>query len=397
MNYCFPRMFLNFFFAACLAGCSQTRTLPLSDTAIGQEEVSLSKPLGNVELVIAESAPEHSQQLSINVQNFTSTEKNAKETSKFGQWVFEEITKKETRFLPHLLSNVLETSNNWGAVRVLPDRDPTFDITVNGEIIRSNGSRLELKVQATDSTNRVWFENYYTDQAAVSDYPNSARFTFGNRFDGANYEDPFTDLYSQIANDILQARDLLTRAERNEIIQVTQLTYATDVAPETFEGSLISGADGRLAPARFPANNDPTFARVRDMQYRHELFVDTVDEYYETLYKDIQPAYVLWRKYSLDEIEEEKQRNADGDRPSASYGNSRSFLALSQRYDRFKWSKIYEHEFTELAQGFNQELAPAMLELNTQVYGLTGTMEQQYRAWRGTLRELYELQLQSNL
>ena len=89
-------MFLNFFFAACLAGCSQTRTLPLSDTAIGQEEASLSKPLGNVELVIAESAPEHSQQLSINVQNFTSTEKNAKETSKFGQWVFEEITKTDT-------------------------------------------------------------------------------------------------------------------------------------------------------------------------------------------------------------------------------------------------------------------------------------------------------------
>ena len=397
MSYCRTRILLSLFFAACLAGCNQTRTLPLSDTAFGQEEASLSEPVGDVELVIAESAPERSQQLSINVQNFTFVEKNAKETSKFGQWVFEEITQKETRFLPHLLSNVLETSNNWGAVRVLPDRDPTFDITVNGEIIRSNGRRLELRVQATDSTNRVWFENYYIDQAAVSDYPSSTRFTFGNRFDGASYEDPFTDLYSQIANDILQARDLLTQAERNEITQVTQLIYATDVAPETFEGNLISDADGRLFPARFPADNDPTFARVQDMQYRHELFVDSVDEYYETLYKDIQPAYVLWRKYSLDEIEEENQRNVEGIRPSASYGNSRSFLALSQRYDRFKWSKIYEHEFTELAQGFNQELAPAMLELNSQVYGLTGTMEQQYRAWRGTLRELYELESKSNL
>lgn len=397
MNYCVTQIFLSFFLAACLTSCIQTSSLPLSNKAIEREEAPLSEPLGDIALVIAQSAPKRSQQLSINVQNFTSTEKNVEETTKFGQWVFEEITQKETRFLPHLLSNVLETSNNWGAVRVLPDSDPTFDITVNGEIIRSNGLWLELRVQVTDSTHRVWFENYYTDQATISDYPSSTRFTLGNRFDGANYEDPFTDLYFQIANDILQTRDLLTQPERNEITQVTQLSYAADVAPEAFEGSLISEPDGRLVPARFPADNDPIFARVKDMQYRHELFVDTVDEYYETLYTDIQPAYVLWRKYSLDEIEEEKQRNAEGTRSSDSYGNSRSFLALSQRYDRFKWSKIYEHEFTELAQGFNQELAPAMLELSSQVYGLTGTMEQQYRAWRGTLRELFELELQSNL
>lgn len=395
MNRCLMRALLSSLFTMGLASCNQTSSLPLSNTPI-DEEVAFSEPLGEIELIIAESAPETKQQLSVNVQNFTSTKRNPSETKKFGAWIFEEITQKETRFLPHLLSNALEASNNWGAVRVLPDRDPTFDITVSGEIIRSDGVRLELFVKAMDSTNRIWFENYYTDLATISDYPNSTRFTFGNRFDGANYDDPFTDLYSQIANDILLSRDLLTQAERNEINQVTQLNYAVDMAPAAFEGSLITNPDGRLVPTRFPADNDPIFARVKDMQDRHELFVDTVDEYYETLYTDIQPAYVLWRKYSLDEIAEGKRKNAEGSRSSASYGNSRNFLALSQRYDRFKWSKIYEHEFTELAQGFNQELAPAMLELNTQVYGLTGTMEQQYRAWRGALRELFELELESN-
>jgi hypothetical protein len=33
-----------------------------------------------------------------------------------------------------------------------------------------------------------------------------------------------------------------------------------------------------------------------------------------------------------------------------------------------------------------------MLELNGQVHGLSGTMEQQYREWRGILRELFELE-----
>jgi hypothetical protein len=140
-----------------------------------------------------------------------------------------------------------------------------------------------------------------------------------------------------------------------------------------------------------PADTDPMLQRVKDMRYRHLLFIDTVDEYYQTLYTDIQAAYVLWRRYSLDQTEETLNRDNEP-QAAASLGDSGSFLALSQRYDRFKWSKIYEHEFTELAAGFNNELAPAMLELNGQVHGLSGTMEQQYREWRGILRELFELE-----
>ena len=33
-----------------------------------------------------------------------------------------------------------------------------------------------------------------------------------------------------------------------------------------------------------------------------------------------------------------------------------------------------------------------MLALNGQVHGLSGTMEQQYREWRGILRALFELE-----
>jgi uncharacterized membrane protein YccC len=126
------------------------------------------------------------------------------------------------------------------------------------------------------------------------------------------------------------------------------------------------------------------------MKHRHYLFIDTVDEYYQTLYDDVQPAYVLWRRYSAEQISEletsREERNPSG------HGNSNNFLSLSQRYDRYKWSKIFKNEFNDLAVGFNNELAPAILELNSQVHGLTGTMEQQYRQWRGILRQLFELE-----
>jgi hypothetical protein len=132
-------------------------------------------------------------------------------------------------------------------------------------------------------------------------------------------------------------------------------------------------------------------ARVEDMRLRHHLFIDTVDEYYQALYEDMQPSYVTWRRYSYDQIEQTEsalQEAYDASR----YSSSRSYLTLTQRYDRYRWSKIYELEFQELATGFNREIAPAILELNKQVHGLSGTMEEQYIQWRRILRELFALE-----
>ena len=74
------------------------------------------------------------------------------------------------------------------------------------------------------------------------------------------------------------------------------------------------------------------------------------------------------------------------------YSSSSGYLTLTQRYDRYRWSKIYELEYRELASGFNREAAPAILELNQQVHGLSGTMEEQYLQWRRVLRQLFALE-----
>ncbi len=394
MNYAFIVVALVI---ASLTGCAQRSTMP-EDTSAADALAARPtiEPVGSVSLVTAQMrAPSLASdtlgtRVDIGIVPFT-TRENAVNKAAFGDWIFDEIKLKETQFLPHLLSKALIESDLWGAVRVLPEADPSLVITIRGEIISSTGLDLAVHINATDSSGRVWLAQDYADVAQLSDYPESTRFTYGNRFDGANYVDPFHDLYKQVANDLLAARDGLDDGLLAETLQIADLVYARDLAPERFASTLTKNEEGLLRLVTLPAADDPMLARVSDMRYRHHLFIDTVDEYYQTLYEDIQPAYVLWRRYSLDQTEETLSREATP--PSTTtYGDSRSFLALSQRYDRFKWSKIYEHEFTELAAGFNNELAPAMLALNGQVHGLSGTMEQQYREWRGILRALFELE-----
>ena len=354
--------------------------------------IPLERPLnlvGDVNLAQTVQAPPESALIEIGVQVFGTAQKKKGEY-KIGDWVFDEIIQKETQFLPHLLKNTLVASNQWGAIRVIPERDPSLDLIVEGQIIQSDGETLELQIRAIDSSGREWLNRTYADQSIQEEYPESTRFTLENTFDAINFVDPFQDIYNRIANDLVAVSIRLGEQTLVDLNLVTDMLYASDLSPDTFSGSIIKNEDGLLLVDTLPSLDDPMMARVADMKYRHHLFIDTVDEYYQTLYDDIQPAYVLWRRYSIDQISEIETSRQEAGR--SDYGGSSGFLSLSQRYDRFKWSKIFEREFSDLAAGFNNELAPAFLELNSQVHGLTGTMEQQYREWRGILRRIFELE-----
>jgi len=250
---------------------------------------------------------------------------------------------------------------------------------------------LELQIRAVDSAGLEWLNKRYMEVSAMDDYPETTRFTAGRRFDANNFVDPFQDIYDQIANDLAAVRESLNELALSEIHQISNLVYANDIAPDSFAHTLQRNDDGTLSVASLLASDDPMLARIAEIRLRHLLFIDTVDDYYRALYDEMQPAYVLWRRFSLEQTlteESDRLRVYDPD----NYSNSNNYLSLIQRYDRYKWSKIYEQEFTELASGFNNEIAPAILELNQQVHGLNGTMDSQYRQWRGILRELFRLE-----
>lgn len=365
-----------------LVACAQPPAPPPERPALA--------PTAPVALQLASASLPTSALLDIGVAVFTSTV-SAEQTSDANAWLFAEISRKETQYLPYVLRTTLIASNQWGAVRVLPENDPSVDLLVHGTIFQSDGEVLDLAIRATDSTGREWLNKRYMEVAAMSDYPDTTRFTPGRRFEANNFIDPFQDVYDLIANDLQAARNAIDAGALAEIQLVAEMLYANDIAPDAFARTLQINADGTRSVASLPADDDPMRKRIEEIRLRHYLFIDTVDDYYRALYDEMQPAYVLWRRFSLEQIQIET-----GDRlrefEPANYSDSNNYLSLTQRYDRYKWSKIYEQEFTELASGFNNEIAPAILELNQQVHGLSGSMESQYRQWRGILQDIFRLE-----
>ncbi len=76
--------------------------------------------------------------------------------------IFPRIREIEALFLPFVLRETLVETNQWGAVRVVPEPDIAAELLISGAIIRSDGETLELQVRAIDSTGRVWINKAYS-------------------------------------------------------------------------------------------------------------------------------------------------------------------------------------------------------------------------------------------
>lgn len=373
-----PRLMLLALLSLTLAACAQNQPAAV----VGPP------PVGNVTLNIAAQTPAEERLLNIGVQVFE-TRATDEQITQAGAAIFAEIRRVETHYLPVVLRNTLVASNQWGAVRVLPEADPSVDLLIQGTILRSDGANLILQVRASDSSGREWLNKTYVDAAGVADYPDFVP-SLRDRAT-TNLEDPFQDLHAQIANDLLAVRDSMDSPALLALVQLTQIKYAGDLSPEAFGSLLQPDAQGLLTLQRLPATNDPLLDHVAQIRARHHVFIDTIDEYYDALHHDLKPTYDVWRQYSHDQVVEEEESAASA-AAGGTLSGSGSFEALSQNYNRYKWAKIFEQEFVALASGFVSETAPAVLKLSENVNGLTGPVEEQYAQWRVLLRELFEVE-----
>ncbi|TXS95674.1 hypothetical protein FV139_07335 [Parahaliea maris] len=300
-------------------------------------------------------------------------------TSHGTRGIFPDIRRAEVRYLPVLLRQALVESGAWGVVRVLPEADPTAEVQVGATILHSDGERLVLRVTARDAAGRVWLDGIYTDVATAADYPVAAG------------GDPFADLYRQVANDLLAARGALPASELRQLGTVSELRYAASLAPEAFSAYVATDSDGIYQVQRLPADNDPMLLRIGRLREQEYRFIDTVDEQYLDLLENMRPTYDLWRQYGREQAEyiaDYHRRLQDRD----SAGRRGSYAALEQTYNTFRWSKIQQQDLQELAEGFDNEVTPTVMDVSGRVFRLSGNLGAQYQEWRDILRQIFALE-----
>ena len=325
--------------------------------------------------------------------------------------IYPEVRKAEARYFPVMLRDTLEGSAQWGAVRVAPDSVKFVDLTVTGRIIESTGKHLALEISAHDAAGRVWLDaRRYEGDADVGSYKTDAAL---------KARDPFQNVFSNIANDLLAARDKLDAASLREVREVTDLQFGADIAPDALSGYLRQDATAHPAlmrVTRLPADNDPIATRVQRIRQRDAEVLDTLDGFYTGFAGQMAQPYGDFRRTSWDEIDKQERALASARTrtflgaaavaasilaPGGCSSNTTCNLEDAARYagaiggitsvlsglKKYADAKTHAQAFGELARSFQSEVAPQVVDVEGRSLRLTGTAEEQYREWRQMLRQ----------
>ncbi len=366
-----------------LQGCTSTRVITANSTPAIQAQDTLPSSL----------------LMDIGITPFDPNIPEAEEDLEKG-FIIPDVRRAESGYMAYHLKDTLELTGNWGAVRVTPTLTNTVDLQVMGQILLSDGEQLDARIWVIDSTGRTWLNKSYKDTASKFSYE-------------AIKEDPFQDLYNDIANDILMARNRMSAAEINNIRQVSELKFAKSLSPDAFDRYLVED-NGRVQIAQLPAADDVMLTRVENIKEREYLFVDTMDDYYGRFYTDMRASYDEWRLSTyqeailLRELQKQSRNRLIGGAAlvaagiyagseSSTYAEtlasagvvSGGVAAIKSGLNRRKAAEIHAQSLRELGQSLGGEITPYVLEIEGKTIELSGTASSQYTQWRDLLRQIY--------
>ena len=360
-----------------------------------------NKVADGVKPIVATQELDSSELLDVAIVVFDSEELTDKEIRELG--LSEEIRRAEERFIPIHLKYTMQRTGHWGAVRVVPAENAAH-VQVRGTIIRSDGEQLSLDIEAYDSRGVSWFENSYSEELGLVDFYGTS----------PGEKDPFQDLYNTIANDLVEHRSQLQPTAIREIQQISELRTAQDMARDAFSGHLSRNEEGRYSLIRLPVESDPMLKRVRAVQVRDDMLLDTINGYYEIYYNDLWQPYGDWRKLYNEELaalnEVKKQaltRQLFGlasiiGGVALSTGNNNlsssnlpgvmvmgGAAAIYSGFQKQEETKIHRDVIEELSISFSSEADPLVVEVVGETVRLTGSAEEQYQKWREMLQQIY--------
>ncbi|MBN4075122.1 hypothetical protein JYU22_00910 [Gammaproteobacteria bacterium AH-315-E17] len=317
---------------------------------------------------------------------------------------FGDVRMAETYYTANLLSNTLQSTGNWGVVRVIPDDLSSSDLAVRGTILQSDGETMIVHITVRDSSGQLWIDKDYEEVVS--------RYSYDNRLQSSR--DSFQGLYNRIANDILRYRQQnLAREDLLNIRTISQIQFARSFAPQAFDEYLSTNRNGILQVQRLPAQNDPMLSRIETIRERDYLYVDTMQDYYTNFVRQMEAPYTEFRRLSYDEVmkldrlQRESRRNmilgiaaivgglaaTQSNSSVAGLGTYAGILGggwlIKESFRAGDEALLHIEALAELGQSLSNDVAPQTIELEERSVTLSGNVETQYEQWREILADMY--------
>ncbi|MEH6469110.1 MAG: hypothetical protein V7725_05810, partial [Porticoccus sp.] len=171
---------------------------------------------------------------------------------------------------------------------------------------------------------------------------------------------------------------------------------------------------GQLEILSLPARNDPTLLRIERIRERDYLYIDTMQEYYDTFSLKMERPYQAWRMNSYEELEAVRElkrqyrnrtiggvvaivagiaaagSNSGSSQSAAAVSIGAGALLVKSGFSKKAELQIHEDALIELGQSLEAAVEPRIIELENRTITLTGNVEAQYAQWKTLLKDIYQ-------
>jgi hypothetical protein len=316
--------------------------------------------------------------------------------------ILPELRLAEGRYQADQLVGTIEQTAAWGAVRILPSSDNIVDVYVEGTILHSDGENLKLDITVSDTRGKIWYTKQYSEVVGKYAYRQNTKD-----------RDPFQGIYNRIANDILKYKNSLASHTVTEMRAISDMRFVQLFIPDEFDRYIATDKNGMLSLTKLPAVNDPQIARIHAIRERDYLFIDTLQEHYNSFSKRMDTPYQEWRAQSYDEIIIVRRLKRDSFNETAigiasiivgiagASSNSSSCRAagavaigaggmiVKSGLGKRQEAQMHVDVLSEMGASLEAEIEPQVIELEDRTITLTGNVESQYQQWREILQQIY--------
>ena len=319
--------------------------------------------------------------------------------------VFPEVRYAEAIYFSNQLAKVMEKSGAWGAIRVTPTVGVVMDVYVTGTILQSDGETLAFDIKVYDTSGKQWFEKKYKYT--------TGKYAYDRRL--GRIGDPFQNLFTAIANDVLMAREEISHQQAVTLRQISELRFARDFSPAAFNEYISEDRKGILAIQRLPAENDSILQRVQKIRERDYLYVDTMQDYYDVFTQQMHMPYQDFRRASYESVVKARVYKKQGTKRviagigvilAGIYGRTEatSYLGrdagmataavgayvLKSGLDKKQEAAAHTEMVAEMGTSLETVIVPQVIELEDRTVTLSGTVAAQYDQWKELLQQIYE-------
>ena len=388
---------------ALLHACASTGTSYPTSATVGP---SASKDgRGILAAVSAQVAP---TELTLNIATFDpGLPDDPSDYERMGIWP--ELRRTESARFPLRIAQEIEKGGVFSRVRLSPDTTAAASLYLQGKIIESNGEDVRVAVLVTGIDGRQKLKKSYS-----------------HRVDAYAVEDPravgkdlYTPLFQDIAEDVNNLVRKMKVSDRNELMSLEFIRFASAFSPSYFDQYLIIDRKGRSKLTGLPAEGDPMVARVEAVRIKDQLFLDKLQDNYESFYGSVDTAYAAWQRGAY--VESKAAREARNRANAKMFVGALAIVAgaaiaanttnpygvgnytgaatavagvaaIASGVQDSKQAAAHKESLNELGRSLNADLSPTVVNLEDEVVEFTGSAAEQYRDWQAYLKTIYEVE-----